>query len=223
MVFWAEGNGVILKEDEDKLYQKASKIAAEQNIYLGIAAAVIDPTNSKYLENKLIVFDQNGNKAIDYWKGISVPGAEAPISNNKATGIQKVSTTYGTLASVICFDLDFPDYLKQAQGADILIAPSNDWEEIGHLHTSMARFRAIEQGFNFIRQTSHGLSVGTDYTGRVISEMNHFTDSGKVLITQLPTKGVRTIYSMIGDSFIAFCLLLFISIIVLLRERKSNV
>ena len=221
IVFWAEGNAVILKEDENELYEKASEIALEQNIYLGLGVAVVDPTNSKFLENKFVVFDQSGNKVIDYWKGISVPGGEAEVSNNKATGIQKAITPYGTIAGAICFDLDFPDYLKQAKGSDILLAPSNDWKEIDPIHTDMAKFRAIEQGFNLIRQTSFGLSAGTDYTGKTISEMDHFTDNDKTLITQLPTKGVHTIYSMIGDSFIVFCLLLFVLTGIILKKRET--
>ena len=221
IVFWAEGNAVILKEDENELYEKASEIALEQNIYLGMGVAVVDPTNSKFLENKFVVFDQSGNKVIDYWKGISVPGGEAEVSNNKATGIQKAITPYGTIAGAICFDLDFPDYLKQAKGSDILLAPSNDWKEIDPIHTDMAKFRAIEQGFNLIRQTSFGLSAGTDYTGKTISEMDHFTDNDKTLITQLPTKGVHTIYSMIGDSFIVFCLLLFVLTGIILKKRET--
>jgi apolipoprotein N-acyltransferase len=220
IVFWAEGNGVILKEDEKELYEKASQISIEQNIYLGISVAVIDPTNSKFLENKFILFNKKGGKVIDYWKGISVPGAEEPISNNKATGIQKVETAYGTLSGVICFDLDFPNYLKDASGSDILLAPSNDWKEVAKIHTDMSKYRAIEQGFNFIRQTSLGISIGTDYTGKVISEMNHFNSDDKILVTQLPTKGTKTIYSMIGDTFIAFCLLLLILTIIILK-RKS--
>lgn len=222
IVFWAETNGVILKEDENELYKEASQIASEQNIYLGIAIAVVDPTNDKPVENKFVLFDQNGKKAIDYWKNIAVPGGEAEVSNIKETGILKTETPYGTIASAICFDLDFPDFLKQAKGSDILLAPSNDWKEIDPMHTDMSKFRAIEQGFNLIRQTSLGLSIGTDYTGKVISEMDHFTDNGKVLITQLPTKGVKTIYSIIGDAFIVFCLLLLILIIVVHKKQKSG-
>lgn len=157
---------------------------------------------------------------IDYWKGISVPGAEEPISNNQPTGIQKIETEYGTLASAICFDLDFPNYLKAAKGSDIFLAPSSDWKEIDPLHTDMSKFRAIEQGFNFIRQTSFGLSIGTDYTGKIISEMDHYTDSDKVMITNLPTKGVLTPYSIIGDAFIVFCLLLLISTAFFLKTKK---
>lgn len=221
IVFWAEGNSVILKEDEQDLYRKASLIASEQNIYLGIGLAIIDHTKTKFLENKFVLFAPNGRKVIDYWKGISVPGAEAPISNNKSTGIQKIETNYGTITGVICFDLDFPNYLKDAKGSDILLAPSNDYREINPMHTDMAKFRAIEQGFNLIRQTSHGLSVGTDYTGKIISKMDHFTDNNKILITPLPTKGVKTIYSIIGDTFIVICFLLLISVILILKKVES--
>ncbi|UII23720.1 nitrilase-related carbon-nitrogen hydrolase [Fulvivirga ligni] len=221
IVFWAEGNSAILKEDEEELYRRASKIAGDQHIYLGMGVAVLDHTKAKYLENKFILFDTAGNKVIDYWKGISVPGGEAEVSNNKATGIQKIVTPYGTIAGAICFDLDFPEYLRQAGGADILLAPSNDWKEIDPLHTDMARFRAIEQGFNLVRQTSHGLSVGTDHTGRVIEEMDHFEDNDKTLITHLPTKGVSTIYAAIGDSFIAFCLLMFAVTSIVLKKRST--
>ena len=150
-----------------------------------------------------------------------MPTAEAPYSNNKATGIQKIETEYGVISGAICFDLDFPDFLKQASGSDILLSPSNDYKEINPMHTDMTRFRAIEQGFNYIRQTNHGLSVGTDYTGKVISEMDHFTDTSKVLITQITTKGTKTIYSVIEDSFIVFCLLLLITVIIILKRKRG--
>ncbi|MFZ6663434.1 nitrilase-related carbon-nitrogen hydrolase [Peijinzhouia sedimentorum] len=220
IVFWAEGNGTILKEDEEEFYKQASQVALEQEIYLGAGIVVIDPSNTRFLENKFVLFDNKGQKVIDYWKGISVPGVEAEISNNKATGIQKIETDYGIIAGAICFDLDFPDYIKAAKGSDILLAPSNDWKEIDPLHTDMSKFRAIEQGFNLIRQTSLGLSIGVDYTGKVISEMDHFINEDKVLITQLPTKGTKTVYSMIGDTFIILCFLLLISVTIILKKKE---
>ncbi len=218
IVFWAEGNSLILKEDELELYESASSIAKENNIYLGIAVGIIDQNNDKPIENKFIFFNPNGKKTIDYWKVIPVPGQEAAMANIKGSEIQKVKTPYGTIAATICFDMDFPQYLKQAKGVDILLAPSNDWKAIDPIHTHMASFRAIEQGFNLIRQTSKGLSAGIDYTGKMISEMDHFTDNSKVLITQLPTKGITTIYSKIGDVFIAFCLALFIGVVIRLKR-----
>ncbi|MFC5045549.1 nitrilase-related carbon-nitrogen hydrolase [Aquimarina hainanensis] len=222
IVFWSEGNGLVLKEDELSLYVTASEIAKKQDIYLGIAIGVIDQHESKPYENKFVLFTPNGHKAIDYWKGIPVPGFEASISNNKQVGIQKTETPYGTIGAAICFDMDFPHFLKQAKGSDILLAPSNDWKAIDPIHTKMAKFRAIEQGFNLIRQTSNGLSAGFDYTGKTISEMDYFQDKGKILITQLPTKGVTTIYSVIGDLFIVGCLTSFILISIVFKTQSPE-
>ncbi|WP_103070141.1 nitrilase-related carbon-nitrogen hydrolase [Aquimarina sediminis] len=218
IVFWAEGNGFILKEDENKLYESASLMAKENGIYLGAGVSVIDPTNDKPLENKFVLFDPNGKKTIEYWKVIPVPGGEKAMSNIKGDAIQKSKTPYGIIGSAICFDMDFPEYLKQAKGTDIMLVPSNDWKGIDPIHTNMAKFRAIEQGFNLIRQTSFGLSAGFDYTGKKLSEMDHFTDNDKILITQLPTKGITTVYSLIGDIFIYYCLLMLI--VVLFRLKK---
>jgi apolipoprotein N-acyltransferase len=222
IVFWAEGNSLILKEDELEFYESASIIAKENHIYIGLAAAVIDPKNDKPLENKFVFFNQKGEKVIDYWKAIPVPGFEENLSNVKDSKIQKTKTQYGTIAAAICFDMDFPQHLKGAKEVDILLVPSNDWKAIDPIHTQMASFRALEQGFNMIRQTSKGLSSGFDYTGKAISEMDHFKDENKVLITQLPTKGTNTIYSIIGDTFIVFCLLLLILVFIILKKKKSE-
>ena len=223
LVFWSEGSGVILKEDAAKFYKKASEIASQYEFYLGVAIAVINPSNIKYLENKFVLFDKNGNMVIDYWKGIFVPDVEAPISKNKKTGMQKTETEYGTIAGTICFDTDFPTYIKQTKGADILLSSSRDWKEIDPIHTDMTRFRVLEQAFNFTRQTSNGLSITTDYKGNVVSEMNHFTSNHGVMISQLPTKGIITIYTIIGDSFVLICGLLLISTIIILKRIKRTI
>lgn len=222
IVFWSEGNSLILKEDENILHEKASSIAKQYNIYFGIAVGVLDKENNKPYENKFVLFEPSGNKAIEYWKANPVPGFEANISNTKNAKIQKVKTPYGVISAAICYDLDFPQHLQQAKQSDILLAPSNDWKEIDPIHTNMAKFRAIEQGFNLVRQTSKGLSAGFDYTGKTISEMDYFKDKEQVLITFLPTKGNTTIYSIIGDTFIYMCgIMLFVTIFLLKRKTSK--
>lgn len=74
-----------------------------------------------------------------------------------------------------------------------------------------------------IRQTSNGLSAGFDYNGRMLSEMDDFRDSKKILITQAPTKGILTLYSIIGDAFVVFCgVLLFISIYIIRKQKTTS-
>ncbi len=121
--------------------------------------------------------------------------------------LRALETPYGRLSSIICFDGDFPQLLAQAGAlrADIVLDPSNDWRAIDPWHTQRASFRAIEQGVNLVRQTSHGLSAAFDYQGRRLSSMDHFQAADYVMVSEVPTRGVHTIYSVLGDWFAWFC------------------
>jgi apolipoprotein N-acyltransferase len=159
------------------------------------------------LENKIVLFDPQGRVVWENWKAIPVPGPEAAISALDDGRIKSVETPFGKVAGVVCFDMDFPGLLKQArvQRADIMLVPSNDWKAIDPWHSHMARFRGIEQGFNMVRHVSNGLSLAADYQGRVLKSMDHFTSVDRVLISHVPTRGVRTVYSRIGDAFAWLC------------------
>jgi len=208
IIFWGEANGIVLKQNEDSLFQYASDLSKQHNIYLGLGLGTLNPAREKLLENKLVLFGPAGEISIDYWKAKPVPGQEKAISAIKDRNIQTTDTPYGKIGSVICFDMDFPQHLGQVKDLDILLVPSNDWKEIDPWHTNMAKFRAIEQGFNMVRHTSNGLSAGFDYTGKTVSEMDHYMDEEKVLVTLLPTKGVITPYSLFGNIFPLICLIL---------------
>jgi apolipoprotein N-acyltransferase len=134
-----------------------------------------------------------------------------------------LDTPYGRLSSIICYDGDFPQLLAQAGalGADVMLDPSNDWREIDPWHTQMASFRGIEQGFNLIRQTSQGLSAAFDYQGRRLAAMDHYQTTDYAMVSQVPTRGVRTIYSRFQDWFAWLCLagLVLLTVLSLRQER----
>jgi apolipoprotein N-acyltransferase len=117
--------------------------------------------------------------------------------------LQAVESPYGTLSGVICWDADYPAVLQQAgrNGTDILLVPAGDWREISPLHTHMAVFRAIENGVSLVRQVNQGLSLAADPYGRVVAAQDHFTGSERVMVAQVPTHGISTIYPAIGDLF----------------------
>jgi apolipoprotein N-acyltransferase len=66
-----------------------------------------------------------------------VPGPEAAMQIRGDRKLRSLDTPYGRLSSVICFDADFPQLLRQAGalGTDILLDPSNDWRAIDSWHT----------------------------------------------------------------------------------------
>ena len=222
IVLWGEANAFVLKADEPSLLERSSELALDEGIYLGVAAGVWDPTSPKPLENKLVLIDVRGEVAYESLKAIPVPGPEAAMSATDEGRIQSADTPFGRIGGVICFDMDFPGLLRQAGDldVDIMLVPSNDWRGIDPWHSHMARFRAIEQGFNLVRHTSGGLSLSADYQGRVLSSMDHYTTDDRVLVSHVPIQGVATLYSLVGDVFAWLAIVtLALSVVVALKRH----
>lgn len=51
--------------------------------------------------------------------------------------LRYVDTPYGRLSTAICFDMDFPAFIRQAAraGVDIMLVPAFDWKPIKPFHT----------------------------------------------------------------------------------------
>ncbi|MEP6995668.1 MAG: nitrilase-related carbon-nitrogen hydrolase [Acidobacteriota bacterium] len=208
IVFWGEANAPVLKYDEEDLIRRAGILARSHGIYLGMALATWHLETTPPLENKIVLIQPDGRPAWEFFKAHPVPGGEAAISIRRDGKVRVLDTPYGRLSSIICFDADFPRLLAQAGrlGVDIVLDPSNDWKAIDPWHTRMASFRAVEQGFNMVRQTSQGLSAAFDYQGRQLASMDHYVTSDRVLVAQVPIRGVRTLYAALGDWLAWTCL-----------------
>jgi apolipoprotein N-acyltransferase len=203
LVFWGEGNAPILKQDELGLLSEGSRLAAENHIYLGMAIGAYGSGGGKLRENKLVMIDPAGHIAWQYEKAHPVPGEEAAIMVAGDGQMRILDTPFGRLAGAICFDVDYPQTIAQAgaRGAAILLNPSNDWRAIDPWHAQMASFRAIEQGTSVIHQASHGLSAAYDYEGNRLAALDYFRSDSQTMISEVPAKGIRTIYSRFGDWF----------------------
>jgi apolipoprotein N-acyltransferase len=209
IIFWGEGNALVLKEDEGDLIRRGSMLAKSNGIYLGMALATWHLETTPHMENKIVLILPDGTLAFEFFKARPVPGREAAISIKSDGKMRIIESPHGRLSAAICFDADFPRLLAQAGRlrADIVLDPSNDWKAIDPWHTRMASFRAIEQGFNLVRHTSHGLSAAFDYEGRELASMDHFTTEDRVLVAYVPTRGARTLYAVCGDWFGWLCLI----------------
>lgn len=216
IVFWAEGNASVLKGDEAQLLAEGSQLAARDRIYLGMALAVWVPGASRVLENELVMIEPSGAIAWHYRKTHPVPGDEAAMSAPSDGRLRVLDTPFGRLSAAICFDADFPQTLRQAGllNADIVLNPSNEWAAIDPWHTQMASLRAIEEGATVVHQASHGLSAAFDYQGNRLAAVDYFRSGGATMIADVPTRGVRTLYSRWGDWFAWLCIAALLTLIV---------
>ena len=221
---WPEGMVRVLEESETDFIDRGKRLAREKNIYLLLAYFVVpleDPARNG--ENKAVFINPSGETEWAYLKSYPVPGSSDKAGNKM---LPLSDTPMGRISSTICYDMDFTGLLHQAgkEEVDIMLVPAWDWKAIDPLHARMAVLRAIENGFSMIRQTGEGLSIAVDYQGRTMAAMDHFTSENHVMVSQVPTKGVPTLYSVIGDLFAWVCLgFLFLTATRRLLGRKISV
>ncbi len=200
LILWPEVAGIGVEEDESALIELGQETAKQEGIYLAIPFFTMYLDAQRPPENKLIIFDPSGNLALEHVKY----GGNVFEGSKLGDGILKViETPYGSLSGVICWDTDFIGNIAQAgrNGTDILLSPAHDWRAIDPMHGQMTAFRAIENGITVIRLADLGFSLVTDPYGRTLAVMDHYTADDRTMIAQVPTHGVRTIYSIIGDLF----------------------
>jgi apolipoprotein N-acyltransferase len=204
-IVWNEAAIFILPEDETQWQADLSALVAPLKVSL--VASYVVPISIAPLryENKYLYINSEGAIEYTYHKHQPVPGE--PSAKGKEP--LKVFDIAGTKVSgAICYDYDFP-YLARKIGqlkADIVGIPSSDWQGIDPLHSQMAAFRAIEQGHSIVRSTRFGLSAAITPHGEMVAQMSSFDKNDKIMMAELPVKGVKTFYSVIGDTFVYLCI-----------------
>jgi hypothetical protein len=200
IIFCAEGNMVVMKEDEWALIDTTRKIAEKWGVYIGMAAEVYSPTATRPVENKVVFIQPDGRIAFEYKKHFPI-GVEEELMQVGDGNIPTCNTAYGKIAAVICFDTDNIRYVRKVakEGADILFAPSNDWEAIAELRGKITRYRALENGFTLVRPTSHGVTEMVTSTGQLVYANNYFNHPLRLMMADVPTKKLSTMYAQTGD------------------------
>lgn len=225
IISWSEALTFVIKSEEDEWIKKSQKFALENSVYFLMSMASIAPgkveMGKKFMENKAILFSPSGTILNIFLKNRPVPVVEPSVSGNG--NVPVTGTSFGKLATSICYDADFPQLMQQLgrQQADILLLPSGDWKEISPYHAQMAAVRAIENGVSLLRTASGAQSIATDYHGRITGSRNYYDEGDKVLVAYLPVKGIRTVYTLIGDAFAWLCTGgLVVLMLISLRNRK---
>lgn len=205
IVVWQEDAVFLLEEAEATAIEQGQNLARQEKIYLGMTFFTVTRTYPNDLgENKVVWIAPSGEVLTEFLKARPVPGDDDLPGDGH---IPILNTPYGKIASTICYDMDFPNLIYQAgkAHADLMFVSANDGRDISPLHTRMAILRGVENGFSVVRATSYGLSTAADYQGRVLASLDDYTTEERLLIADVPTRGVTTLYSQIGDLFAWLC------------------
>ncbi|HWG83897.1 MAG TPA: nitrilase-related carbon-nitrogen hydrolase [Deinococcales bacterium] len=203
VVFWSEANAFLLPEAKDAFLQRAREFAREHGIYLVPAYQVLRYGDTSGF-NALAMIAPDGRLAFEYEKTMSW---YATTSDGQ---LRSISTPFGRLSAVICFDMDFPALIRQAasQGVDIMLVPAFDTYATRVYHSEVGLLRAVENGFSMVRMVNEGASLAADYRGNILAYQDHFTTESRVMTADVPTRGVSTLYGRLGDWLAWLCLAL---------------
>lgn len=220
IVLWPEAGTTVLQEDEAAFITRGSTLTMKDGIYLEMGLIIVT-RQAPFAENKALLIAPTGEVVWSYDKAHPVPGEPWLPGDGR---VPNTMTPYGRLATVICFDADFPALPRQAgqAGVDLLLRPAHEWQEIDPFHAQVAVFRAIENGFSLVSEAEQGRSIAVDYQGRVLASSDSFTSDAQVLVAFVPTKGVHTIYAIIGDLFAWLCLAGMVILICVAVMRRST-
>ena len=209
LIAWPEANLLVLREDEPAFLERAKRVAGEEKVYLAMGIASIQPGAALPFENKLVIADPSGAIVVNYLKSHPVSGWEASIMTRGDGLVPVVATPAGRLASAICFDADFPDFMRQAgQGnADLMIVVANESKAYKELHVQMAAFRAIENGAPMVRPAASGISSAIDPWGRMLAFADYFAPGDRTMTAQVPIVRAWTLYPYVGDLFAWSCVI----------------
>jgi apolipoprotein N-acyltransferase len=214
---WASGNAVVFAEDEAVLIRRMQDFARAHQVYFLPSLLVLGDYSGPD-RNRVLAIQPDGQIAYTHFKGRN-PNAGFYEGNT----IETIDTPYGRIASPICFEMEFHRFIRQVgeRGVDILIVPGDEpSRDNAIVHTELSMLRCIENGCSMLRTTLEGLTMGMDYQGRVLSQMNYYvTLENRTLITELPITGVRTLYARWGDWFAYACAILLTALFALAIRR----
>ncbi len=212
IITFSEFNVQALSEDEQRVLNEAKALAREEQIYLVFPFELTEPDLNKrkdpmiFQVNKSVMITPDGEIAYQYVKHNLLIGPEQEHTERGERKILSIDTPYGRLASVICLDMEYPDFMRLAaqQNVDIVFSGAIDGTTAtkgNPLHSIMASYRTVESGFSLARAGYYGQNIAADYQGRIIGAANHYTAGDRTVTARLPMKGIKTIYGMVGDFF----------------------
>lgn len=217
IIFWSEGNGVLYEDDYTDFVERGKQFARNNNVYLMMGLLVYE-YNTEKNDNIIVSINPNGEVIDVYEKTITWYPTD---SDGK---IATFDTEYGKIGAVICFDLDFPSLVKQSYENDveILLVPAYDTKKISPYHTKVGLLRSVDFGINIVRQVNKGTSIAVDYNGNIIGYQHYFNTDDHIMVVDVSSNKIFTIYSVIGDTFVYLNFIGILGLLGLLIKNKQR-
>lgn len=203
LVVFQEGAFFTTTESEAKLVAQVQAFSSQNQVYVVLPMFSLPPNSEEKAVNQVQIITPQGETGLTHIKfgGNQIEGTLAGSGE-----LQTLTTPFGVISSVICWDMDFPQKILQAgqNGTEILFSPSSEWKEINPMHAQMAKTRGIETGVFNVHVAEAGLSMVSDPYGRILSTW----ENDRIHIVDMPVYNVPTLYAQTGDLFSMVCFLL---------------
>jgi apolipoprotein N-acyltransferase len=197
----------------------------------------VDGTSTVTAFNSVYYFGTDGEPAQRYDKMVPLPfGEYLPLADTFPWladmiegpgnfGAGEVAVTFDgrfRYASPICYEAILSYVCTRWETPDLFVNVTNDaWfgdTAAPHQHAMLAAVRAMELGVPVFRSAYSGVSMVIDPHGRISSETVPFTEVKRVVPVRVAT--FPTLYSKLGDWFVALCLFGLVGGLVATRRRE---
>ncbi|HVZ71077.1 MAG TPA: apolipoprotein N-acyltransferase [Polyangia bacterium] len=162
-----------------------STLARETGATLVLGYVVFEPHGTR---NEAITIEPSG-------QFVGLFGKDHPVTFLGGTSLTRgryptVETSFGTIATAICADLDFTDTVRKLarRGARLIAVPSADWPAIAAKHYTLAVFRALESGAAIVKSEFSFDSIIVDASGRILASEISPEGSAAVLVADVPLR-----------------------------------
>jgi len=152
------------------------------------------------VRNEVVFLSPEGEFSEAYAKARPVLFAGEPYGLNVGT-FPVHDSAFGTLASIICYDLNYTDVTRKmaAQGATIIAAPASDWNGIAEKQNIHLVFRAIETRAGIVNAEKAFDSAIVDPYGHILEQTANPIPSQAILVADLPVGTADSLYIQLGD------------------------
>jgi len=102
--------------------------------------------------------------------------------------------------------------------------PITAWDFRGaeQMWSNYNSFRAIENGLVMFRVVKEGLTLAVNHHGHPLVQSNYFVNDQPIVYADLPTEGVDTLYSLLGDWFAWLSIAGFVLLLVIVIARRIS-